>query len=491
MTRNGHEGRVAWLWLGGIAGFALVGLLGVGLASTSSAGQSAGATGEVTFTKDIAPILEHSCESCHHQGGVAPMSLVTYEEVRPYAKSMKYKTSLGLQGKPGAMPPWFVERGVGIQQFKGDMSLSDADVNKIAKWADNGAPMGNASDMPKALVFDDSTRWTLGEPDLILKTPTVTVKAGAPDWWGPIGSIPSGLTEDRYVKSVEYKEISQVADDSSGASRKTVGSRFVFHHLCWGAGEQDHGEAGANSIESFPCHEVGRNGDIFDPEAPRLLKSGVLLHLSSAHLHSDGHETTSHIEMGFRLFPAGYKPAKEVRRMGLFGNSMNLDLEGNTANQHFEAFTVLPENAKIVSFEPHMHAAGVRMCLDAISGATMNDEVLNCVGYDHSWVRVYNYADDAMPLLPKGTILRITGYFDNTSANRNVADPRNWSGLGHRSIDNMMNDLGEVFMLTDEEFQQEMAARRQHLHLGEGQSVLGCPLCGLINPAEVLASLSH
>jgi hypothetical protein len=90
----------------------------------------------------------------------------------------------------------------------------------------------------------------------------------------------------------------------------------------------------------------------------------------------------------------------------------------------------------------------------------------------------YIYDDDAAPLLPKGTILRLTGYFDNTPANRNVVDPRNWSGLGHRSIDNMMINIGQVIVLSDEELQQEMAQRRDALHLKEGQTVLGCPLCG-------------
>jgi hypothetical protein len=164
--------------------------------------------------------------------------------------------------------------------------------------------------------------------------------------------------------------------------------------------------------------------------------------------------------------------------MGFFGNSMNLDIKGMEANQQFSAFTVLEDNAKMISFEPHMHAAGVRMCLDAISGAGMAVETLNCVGYDHSWVRVYSYAAEAAPLLPKGTILRITGYFDNTPANKNVADPRNWSGLGHRSIENMMNNLGEIVYLNDEEFRAEMAERRKVLHLTEGQTLIGCPLCG-------------
>src|SRR5262245_36777741 len=81
------------------------------------------ASPEVTFTKDIAPILQRSCQSCHRPGSVAPMSLLTYEEVRPWARAMKTRTAL--QGKPTGMPPWFIEKNVGIQRYKGDFSLSN------------------------------------------------------------------------------------------------------------------------------------------------------------------------------------------------------------------------------------------------------------------------------------------------------------------------------------------------------------------------------
>ena len=100
-------------------------------------------------------------------------------------------------------------------------------------------------------------------------------------------------------------------------------------------------------------------------------------------------------------------------------------------------------------------------------------QTLSCSGYNHGWVRIYTYDDDAAPLLPKGTILRVTGYFDNTPANKNVVDPRNWSGLGHRSIDNMMINIGQTIVLTDEEFQQEMAERRRKLNLAAGPDGAG------------------
>ena len=115
------------------------------------------------------------------------------------------------------------------------------------------------------------------------------------------------------------------------------------------------------------------------------------------------------------------------------------------------------------------------MCLEAIWG--YNIQTLNCVGYDHNWVRGYNYPDESAPLLPRGTILHIIGYMDNSPSNKNVPDPRNWQGSGNRSVANMFIDLGARVALTDEQFQEEMAKRRV---LNPGKDViLGCPLCTL------------
>ena len=124
---------------------------------------SAGQTGEpVTFTRDIAPILQRSCQQCHRPDSVAPMSLITYEDARPYARAMKQRT--GLRNKPGVMPPWYIEKNVGIQQFKDDISLSDEEIATIAAWADSGAPRGNPADMPPPLVFADAASGRSARP---------------------------------------------------------------------------------------------------------------------------------------------------------------------------------------------------------------------------------------------------------------------------------------------------------------------------------------
>ena len=116
------------------------------LSASTSTAQSAPAPAQVTYTKDIAPVLQRSCENCHRADGVAPMSLTTYEEVRPWARAIKQRTGIGPHA--GVMPPWYMEKNIGIQSFKNDPSLSDEEIAKIAKWADSGAPRGNPADMP-------------------------------------------------------------------------------------------------------------------------------------------------------------------------------------------------------------------------------------------------------------------------------------------------------------------------------------------------------
>jgi hypothetical protein len=441
---------------------------------------------EVTFAKDVAPILQRSCQNCHRPDGVAPMSLVTYEDVRPWARAIKLRTGVGPHA--GVMPPWYVEKNIGIQQFKNDPSLSEDEITSIAQWVDAGAPRGNPSDLPPPRQWADDKAWQIGTPDLVLKSQELLVRGDAPDWWGEIRNIPTGLTEDRYVSAVEIKEVNDV-DTASKGGRATVGGRFVIHHMIWRTQVLDPAHADQIPDEpsifedeesvNWPVHEVGRNPDFFDPRSARLLKAGSYVISDSVHLHSNGHDTKAHLEIGFKLMPKDYKPTYKRAVFGL-GNGVDIDIKAMEANQQLHAYTVLQQHTKIISFEPHLHAPGARMCLEAIWGYTI--QTLNCVGYDHNWVRGYDYTDDSAPLLPKGTILHIIGYMDNSPSNKNVPDPRNWQGSGNRSVANMFIDLGMRVALTDEQFQEEMANRRERLHLTRNDVVIGCPLC-LVRPA--------
>ncbi len=441
-----------------------------------SVGQSAPADHEVTFTKDIAPILQRSCQHCHQPESVAPMSLITYDEVRPWARAIKMRTGMGPVA--GVMPPWYVEKNIGIQEYQFDPSLSHEEVAKVAAWADAGAPRGNPADMPPPKPTGGAGVWTAGEPDLITVTEELIMAGEAPDWWGELASVDVGITEDRYVASVEIREINDVLDTED--SRETVGGRFIFHHMIWST--QAMGEDGKPTGGSFwPVHEVGRNADVFDPDGAPLLHAGSKVVSDSVHLHSNGKDTKSRLEIGWRFQPKDYEP-KFRWALRPLGNGVDIDIQANKKNQELHAYYVLPQNTKITTFEPHLHAPGARMCLEAIWG--INVETLTCAGYDHNWVRGYQYAHGYEPLLPKGTILHITGEMDNTAANRNVPDPRNWQGSGNRSVSNMFIDLGNGVSMDDEQFQEAMNKRREMLNLSRNDHVIGCPLC-LVIPEEV------
>ena len=431
---------------------------------------SAAAQPTVTFSKDIAPILQRSCQGCHRPNSLAPMSLITYEDTRPFAASIKRRTAI--RSRQGTMPPWYIEKDLGIQHYKNDISLSDDEIARIAAWVDHGTPRGNPADMPPPLKFAGGNAWTIGTPDLVVLTPPVTMKAVNPDWWGSAGFGETGLTEDRYVSAVEIREVNDT--QNKPGSTTTVGGLFIFHHAIMSV--EAPGASGAGGIVGgWPIHEVGRNADVFSPEAGKLLRAGSRVGFPNVHMHANGKDTTGHLEVAFKFHPMGYEPKFTERTIPI--GTGDIDIRPMEAGKKIESFQTLSQPMKMTVFEPHMHAAAVRMCLDAIWGSRI--ETLSCSGYDHSWVRAYQYEDDSAPLLPRGTILRVTGYYDNTPANRNVADPRNWSGLGHRSIDNMNILLMQAVTLTDEKFQEEVAARRERLKLKPGEDAPGCPLCAV------------
>jgi len=230
------------------------------------------------------------------------------------------------------MPPWYVEKNIGIQKYKDDLSLKDDELAKIARWVETGAPQGNPADMPPPLKFESANVWRIGKPDLILRLPDLVVKANSSDFWGPGADlIPvTGLTEDRYIAALEMKEVNDVDQHPNG--RKTVGGKYVIHHLTWSTMMPDANKPGVqreeDDVTGWPIHEVGRNPDYFDPRGARLLKKGSSINISTLHLHSNGADTTAHLEIGFKFMPKDYKPAYKTARVNL-GNGMDMDIQAN------------------------------------------------------------------------------------------------------------------------------------------------------------------
>lgn len=414
---------------------------------------------DITYNRDVAPILQRACVKCHRPDSLAPMSLLSYDEVRLYAPLIALRTSL--RGQRGAMPPWFVEPEVGIQHFRNDESLTAEEIRTIGVWVAAGAPEGNPADQPEPLHFPSEPSWDIGEPDLIVDMPPYTMEAHAPDWWGMIPHATTGLIEDRHVAAMQVLEVSNVEGGTGG--------KFIYHHAII-ASTDENGRMSA----TWPVHEVGRNAEYFDPEASPQLKAGSQFFIPGVHMHSNDQTTTAHLRLGFKFHPRDYQPIRRSTNL-TFGNG-EIDLRPMLADQEVHLYQELDQNMKITTFEPHMHASGVRMCVEAIWAGRA--ETLSCVAYDHNWVKVYNYDEDHAPLLPRGTLIKVTGIFDTTPANPNVVDPRNWQGLGHRSIDNMAIVFLPGQILSDEEFAEEVRIRRERLGLAEGEGMLGCPLCG-------------
>lgn len=429
----------------------------IGLAASARLDAQKPATGQgpVTFAKDVAPILQRSCQNCHRTGSVAPMSLLTYEETRPWARAIKQRVSAR------DMPPWGIDRNVGIQQFKNDVSLSDAEIAAIARWADDGAPLGNPADMPPPRRFDDPRLWHIGNgtPDLIVSMPK-PYKVPA------VGAdvnleflAETGLTEDRWIKEIETKP-----DPKSFAVVHHASLDIVEPWAGLDATRENYGMGGARSFLSE--YALGKNADIFPAGTGRLLKAGSKINFNM-HYYSTGEEVENMTSVGIVFYPKGQEPKHPVITQHM-GDTSDLDVPAGTISR-VDGYIQLSQNAQLVMIQPHMHSRGKRQCAEAIipattgtvsrgNGSTTQRITLGCINFDMNWNMSYAYQDDVAPLLPKGTIMHITSWYDNTQSKFNP-DPRNWVGSGPRSVDVMSFQWQSFFYLTDEEYQQKLKAR--------------------------------
>ena len=408
-------------------------------AVTSVSGTSAQSAvpkpGASVFTTDIAPILQAKCEACHRAGSSAPMSLRTYEETRPWARSIKARVSRR------EMPPWHIDKTVGIQHFKNDISLSDQQIEKIVSWIDAGAPRGDPNDMPPAREWGNGEQWNIGEPDLVVMSPKRVVPAHGPDWWGDLEVDPQ-LTEDRWIQAIETKPI--------GVARRVV------HHAGTTLIQPD------GARESLSEFAVGKYGDIYPQGAGRLLRAGSKISFG-VHFHSVGEELPVVIEVGYKLYPRGYVPKHKVTEVnvGVINGHLfdDLDIPANSVTRH-EAFAKLEKAARIISYQPHMHIRGKAMTMDAIYPNGQAQTLSSVDRFDFNWHVAYVYDDDYAPLLPAGTILHTVGIHDNTAANRLNPDPNQWVGFGNRTFDDMLQCHVLLYYMDDAEYQQQVAERQ-------------------------------
>jgi hypothetical protein len=393
---------------------------------------------EVTFTKDVAPILQARCQSCHRPDTFAPMSLLTYEEARPWAKSIRQKVVAR------EMPPWYIDKNVGVRHFKNDVSLTDHEIAIITQWVDGGALRGDPKDMPVARKFDDSDQWHI-KPDLVVTLPKdVLVLGKAADRWIDVVAD-TGLTEDRYIQAIEVKPIK--------------GFRAV-HHVTTSMKNDDDAVDGDNVQGTFLNeYALGKNADIFPEGAGRLIKAGTKINFN-LHLHAIGQDTPINVALGLKLYPKGFSP-KFNETTEKIGDPKDLDLPANTDSVRFDAYNTLTKPARMLSFQPHMHNRGKASCMEAIYPGGHKVEMLSCVShYQFAWHLVYLYDDDYQPLLPAGTVLHLTSWYDNSTGNKFNPDSDNTITYGQRTIDEMGGAWVSYYNLTEQEYKQQVAARK-------------------------------
>jgi len=417
----------------------IVGAIGV----VGSAQQQSSAA--VTFSKDVAPILQKACQNCHRPGAIAPMSLLTYQDARPWARSIKAKVT------SREMPPWYIDRHIGITKFKDDPSLTEDEIATISRWVDEGAPAGAAKDMPAPRQFTDNDKWHIGTPDMIVSLPKpYELKANGPDEFYDVDVDP-GFKQDMYISAVETKP-------------EPYAFKVVHHATANMIEDEDADPVGL----FFNEYALGKNGDIFPPDSGRLIKAGSKIHFN-LHLHPSGERSLVNVSIGFKLYPEGQVP-KHVAFTQHMGDNTDLDIPPGQVVRT-DGYFRLPRAAVLSAFQPHMHNRGKAMCMEAIYPDIRADsarpgpartETLNCVSnYQFGWHITYPYADDVAPILPAGTIIHITAWHDNTAANKYNPNPRNWVGYGQRTIDEMSFAWVSLFYIDENEYQERTAARKK------------------------------
>jgi len=426
--------------------------LAIGVAGTLDGPSLRAQSSAPTFTKDVAPIVREKCESCHRPGSMAPMSLTTYEDARPWARAIAQRV------ETRQMPPWHIDKTIGIQQFKNDRSLSDSQIDTIVRWVAGGALKGDPKDMPPPRQWPDESKWQLadklgGPPELVVKSAPYTMPATAQDaWWRPVSD--TGLTEPRWVRAIEIRP-------------STVKGRKITHHALARLQQAENmprelftNDPNVVGDGLFMEWAVGKNGDEMRQDSGRLMLPGSKI-VWEVHYHAVGEEITDTVELGVYFYPKGQEP-KHREVLALFntftGPRTYLDIAPNQITTT-ESFVPLKENARIENFQAHMHLRGKGMSMEALYPDGRREMLSQVTDFNFNWHNMYIYADDVAPLLPKGTILHLLAWYDNTKANRSNPDPDQWVGWGDRTIDEMGHAWINITYLNDADYKTEVAKR--------------------------------
>jgi mono/diheme cytochrome c family protein len=386
------------------AGFALILLL-------ATAGPQPRAA-SVTFTKDVAPILFKHCAECHRTGEIAPMSLLSYQEVRPWAKSIRERVL------DGTMPPWSADPKVG--HWANDPRLSPQEIETLTAWVGAGAPKGEDKDLPPTPKFTEG--WTIGTPDAVVEMQeeyTVPADGTVPYLYF---SMPTNFTEDKWIQALEIRP----------------GNRSVVHHVIAYAQDSTSKDSAAGGEAEFRRGRVqlggitpNKTGVTFAPGTAKLIKKGSNI-VFQMHYTTNGAVTKDRTKIGFVFAKA---PAtREI----LTGNAINTGfaLPAGESNAEVKASKTFEEAVRITSFMPHMHVRGKAFTYTAVYPDGRQEVLLNVPHYDFNWQ--HTYIPQEPIALPKGTRLDCVAYFDNSAKNKFNPDPSKVVRWGDQTWEEMM-----------------------------------------------------
>lgn len=357
---------------------------------------------DVTFHKDVAPILQNRCQGCHRPGEAAPMSFLTYKETRPWAKAIRAAV---LSGK---MPPWFADPKHG--KFVNDLSLAPGEKEALVAWVDSGAAEGDPGEAPAPRRFTEG--WKIPKPDIVFEMPREfeVPASGTLDY--QYISVPTNFTEDKWVEMVEVRP----------------GDRSVVHHAIVTAGGGAEGFSGRQYLAGYA---PGMSPQIWKPGQARLIKAGAYLTFQM-HYTTSGKATRDRTRIGM-IFAK--KPAAE-QIVALSSSAYWFAIPPHEANFTVESSTMLREEVRLVGMRAHMHLRGKAFQFRAVYPSGESEILLNIPKYDFEW-QPYYYLETPK-LLPRGTRIECTAVYDNSANNPRNPDPKVEVSWGPQSWDEMM-----------------------------------------------------
>ena len=360
-----------------------------------------------TFAKDVAPIFYSKCVECHRPTMFAPMSLVTYDAARPWAKSIRNRVS------SRTMPPWGADPAHGV--FKNDPRLSDKEIATILAWVDAGAPKGSDNDLPAVPEFVDG--WTIGKPDAVfeMKEPFQIPATGVVEY--QYIRIPTGITEDKWLAAIEIKPEARAQVHHVIAFTVPAGSPV--------------NEAGALGPGNVGGVTPNKPGVVFDPGVGRMLNgnSDIVLQM---HYTTNGKATTDRTQVGLRFL-------KEAPSMVQRGGSViqpRFVIAAGDANAEVRGSRVLQADTILTSLTPHMHLRGKDMTYTAKYPDGRTEVLLSVPKYDFNWQITYQLKEAKR--MPKGTEIEVVAHYDNSPQNKFNPDPTKDVRWGDQTFEEMM-----------------------------------------------------